>query len=29
MANINLFIKENIKSVGKDIKDIYVVPDIP
>jgi len=26
MANINLFIKENIKSVGKDI---YIVPDIP
>jgi len=26
MANINLFIKENIKSIGRDI---YVVPDIP
>ena len=26
MANINLFIKENIKDVGKDI---YIVPDIP
>ena len=26
MANINLFIKENIQSVGRDI---YVVPDIP
>ncbi len=26
MANINLFIKENIKNVGKDI---YVVPNIP
>jgi len=26
MANINLFIKENIKNVGKDI---YIVPDIP
>ena len=26
MANINLFIKENIKDVGRDI---YIVPDIP
>ena len=26
MGNINLFIKDNVKNIGKDV---YVTPDIP